>query len=68
MGVGGLWAEGYRASCQIPIKKLKAMKENTTSLAPGELTHHLRAQFCGTSCGRVSGSVGLCVGDLRAKI
>ena len=44
------------------------MKENTTSLAPGGLTGRLRAQFCGTSHGQVSGSVGLCVGDLRAKI
>ncbi len=35
--VGGLGAEGKRAMCQLSIKKLKAMEEKATSLAPGAL-------------------------------
>ncbi len=43
------------------------MKENTTSLAPGGLTGRLRAQFCGTSHGRVGHGNCLGVGDLWAE-
>ena len=68
MGVGGLWAEGKRAMCQLPIKKLKAMEEKATSLAPGGLTSSLRAQFAGTIHGRVGGHVGFGVGGLWAEI
>ena len=34
LGVGGLWDEGKRAMCQLPIKKLKAMEEKATSPSP----------------------------------
>ena len=35
LDVGGLWAEGKREMCQLPIKKLKAMKEQAASPALG---------------------------------
>ena len=62
MGVGGLWVKGKRAMCQLPIKKLKAMKEKTTSLAPGGLTGCLMAQFAGAFHRQVGTGIGLGVG------
>jgi len=67
LGVGGLWAKGKRAMCQLPIKKLKILEEKAAFLAPGGLTGCRRAQLAGTIHGRVEGGVGLGVGGLWAK-
>ena len=67
MGVGGLLAEGKRAMCQLPIKKLKILEEKATSLAPGGLTGRRRAQFAANICKQVGGGIGLGVGGLLAE-
>lgn len=68
MVVGGLWAKGKMGTCQLPIKKLKAMNKKGVSLALGELTGHQKDQMDGTIHIRVGGSVSLVVGGLAAEL